>query len=39
MAASEIDRIRDALLSTGEAVTKRIGGRWAVAARYAKEQD
>lgn len=39
MATSEIDRIRDALLSTGEAVTKRIGGRWAVDARHGKEQD
>lgn len=39
MATTEIDRIRDALLSTGEAVTKRIGGRWAVDARPGKEQD
>lgn len=39
MATTEIDRIREALLSTGEAVTKRIGGRWAVDTRRGKEQD
>lgn len=39
MATTETDRIREALLSTGEAVTKRIGGRWAVGAQHEKEQD